>query len=256
MEKIKKIIPALILCLCLFWFPEAGAGAVEEGMEDEVSWLLKYYAEEFVPESLELIVAEPPDATGRIRDLYMDVKGCNIGGVRIDSLTFRLLDAQFNEPQNWISGDIECLDALQVYAEAVIREEDINADLWDRTIGDGDANWKKLELHISPTGLYGRGEYSFSLIFRFNILIEIFSKLAIVNGEEVWLEGTELRLNRLDVPDYVTRKALAEIQPLISLKELPIPLKLHAIIFDDKEAQLRTRVLPERIQGKEYRYLR
>ena len=42
----------------------------------------------------------------------MDLTGVMIEGVRLDKLTFRMLDVQFNAPENWASGDVECKSAL------------------------------------------------------------------------------------------------------------------------------------------------
>lgn len=245
----------LILCLASFASSVEYKGKIEPA--DATSQLLKYYVERFSPESCELIIDQQPDAAGRFRRIYMDIKGCNISGVRLDRLRFQMFDAQFNDPSKWASEEPECLSALEVYAECRLLEDDINADLKERVIGeDGDNSWRNLNLKISPDGLFGRGEYSFKLLFSFNILIEVQSKLRIVGGQEVWLEDTKLSLNRLDVPEYVTNAALGEIQPILNLKALPIPLKLHKVIFKDKEAVFESRKLPEKFEGINYIYTR
>jgi hypothetical protein len=104
--------------------------------------------------------------------------------------------------------------------------------------------------------LSGSGEYSVTLLFKFDILIEIESKLRIVGGQEVWLEDASLKLNRIDVPDYITNMALDQIQPLLNLKTLPFPLRLNRIVFKEKEALFETRALPEAIEGITYSYVK
>jgi hypothetical protein len=223
---------------------------------DVTSRLLKFYIEKFNPESFELIIEDEPDETGLFKNIYMDIVGCNINGVRIDRLTFQMVDTQFNNPEEWNSKGIECISALEVYATCRLLEDDINADLQERVIGKGDDKWRNLKLKISPSGLSGSGEYSVKLVFTFDILIEIESKLRIVGGQEVWLEDASLKLNRLDVPEYITNMALDQIQPLLDLKTLPFPLRLNRIVFKEKEALFETRILPYKIEGITYTYVK
>ena len=258
MSKILRIIIIAALCL-LFSMPVFSAGFSYKGKvepTDIASRLLKFYIEKFNPESAELIIEEEPDETALFKNVYMDIVGCNVSGVRIDSLTFQLIDAQFNSPEEWESGNVECISSLEAYATCRLLEDDINADLQNRVIGDGDDKWRNLRLRMTPNGLSGSGEYSVNLLFTFNILIEIESKLRIVGGKEVWLEDTFLKLNRLDVPEYITDMALDQIQPLLDLKTVPLPLKLNRIVFKEKEAFFETRLHPGKIEGITYTYVK
>jgi hypothetical protein len=217
---------------------------------------LKCYIEKFNPESAELIIEEEPDDTALFKNIYMDITGCNVSGVRIDRLTFQLIEAQFNSPEEWESGEVDCISSLEAYATCRLLEDDVNADLQNRVIGDGDESWRNLKLKISPGGLSGSGEYSVKMLFTFDILIEIESNLRIIGGQEVWLEDTVLKLNRLDVPEYITNMALDQIQPLLNLKAVTLPLKLNKIIFKEKEAFFETRLLPSKIEGITYAYVK
>ena len=229
-------------------------GAIEPA--DDTARLLAYYVNRFSPEELKLTVVGQPDATGRIHDLYMDLTGVNVEGVRIDKLTFRMNDVQFNAPENWASGDVQCQDALQVYAVCRILEEDINKGLEAKTFGKDD-HWKNISLAITPNGLSGRGIYLAKLLFiPLDILIEIDSKLEIVNRRELWLDKPKVRINKMDLPNYITQKALSQIQPLLDLARVPLPMRLHTVNLEKGAAQLSTRLLPEPIeQGATYHYL-
>ena len=258
MSKVLKFIFTMSLCL-LFAAPVFSADYSYKGKFEPVditSQLLKFYIEKVNPESFLLIIEDEPDATGLFKNVYMDIVGCNINGVRIDKLTFQMVDIQFNNPKEWATNGIECLSALEVYATCRLLEDDINADLRERVIGSGEDKWRNLKLRISPKGLSGSGEYSVKLLFTFDILIEIESKLRIVGGQEVWLEDANLKLNRLDVPEYITNMALDQIQPLLDLKTLPFPLKLNKIVFKEKEALFETRILPNKIEGITYTYVK
>jgi hypothetical protein len=223
--------------------------------QDPVSRLLKKYVEEFSPEELFLEIDAQPDS-GRFRDLYMDLEGVLVDGVRLDRLTFRMTGVEFNDPSEW-SENVECLNALQIYAYCRLKEDDINRRLSAETYGR-DGHWKNISMTISPSGLYARGVYSANLLlFSLNILIEVESGLRIVENRELWLDDYKLRVNAIGVPDYVTKKAISQIQPLLDLGRFPLPLKLHGVEFGEGEAVLSTRRRPDPLpKGIAYRYHR
>ena len=250
-----SLVCILILC---FAAPAAGAdfefaGKIEA--RDPISSLLAYYVDEFAPEELFLSVDGQPDGSGRIRDLYMDLTGVPIGGVRVDKLVFRMNDAQFNPPSEWASGNVECVDALQIYAYCLLKDDDVNRHLTGETFGGGD-HWSKISMKISPSGLYAQGTYSAKVLFvTLNILIEVDSGLKIVENKSLWLNNYNVKVNRLDVPDYITRKAVEQIQPLLDLGRFPLPIKLHSVKLEDGRAVFSTRIPPTPIQGGiTYRY--
>lgn len=256
-----KILRCVLLILLWIAMPIAAGSAADFefrgriGAQDATSRLLAFYVDEFAPEDLLLIIDEQPDDTGRFRDLYMDLRGVQIGGVRVDRLTFRMNDVQFNAPSEWAAGNVECLNALQIYARCLLKEADINNKLADETFGKDD-HWSNISMRITPSGLYAHGNYMAKVLFvTLNILIEIDSGLQIVNNRELWLDNYNVRVNTLDVPDYITRKAINQIQPLLDLGRFPLPLRLHSVEFQEGQAVLSTRVPPQPIkEGISYHY--
>jgi hypothetical protein len=250
------VVVACILALCFtnLFATQASASNVFEFIgeidaQDPMSHLLAFYVNEFNPEELFLSVDSLPDSSGRIRDLYMNLVGVPIGGVRMDNLVVRMLGAQFNCPSEWAYGNVESIDALQIYAYALLREDDLNRHLADRTFGSDD-HWSRISMNISPDGIHARGPYSARvLLITLNILIEINSGLRIVNNNTLWLDNYTVRINRVDVPDHVTRRAVAQVQPLLDLRRFPLPLRLHNVKLEYGQAVLSTRILPEPIQG-------
>ncbi|MDR1049232.1 MAG: DUF2993 domain-containing protein [Synergistaceae bacterium] len=244
----------LTLCLSLIFLcvPASGADFEFRGeidAQDSTSRLLDYYVREFSPEDLFLGIDEQPDDTGRFRSLYMDLTGVMIGGVRVDKLTFRMSDVQFNPPSEWAAGNVECRDVLQIHAHCALLEDDINRKLALETFG-GDDHWKNIAMKISPSGLYARGIYVAKILFiTLDILIEVESGLKIVNNRELWLDDYAVRVNTLGVPDYLTKKAVAQIQPLLDLGRFPLPLRLHSVQFGEGEAVFSTRVPPEPLRN-------
>ena len=145
---------------------------------------------------------------------------------------------------------------LQTYAFGHITEKDINDSLKEKTFGKGGDHWKNISMKIRPEGLQGKGNYLAKVLFvTLNILIEVDSGLEVVKNKELWLKDPQVRVNRLDLPDYVTQKALKQIQPLLDLSRIPIPMRLHSVTLEEGAATLRTRNLPEPLSSDlVYRY--
>lgn len=250
--KASRYVLSTLLGIVLLISPASAADFEFRGKidaQDPTSRLLAYYVNEFAPENLFLAIDEQPDDTGRFRDLYMDLTGVMIGGVRVDKLVFRMNDVQFNLPSEWAAGNVECKNALQIYARCLLKEADINNKLATETFGKDD-HWHNISMKITPAGLYAHGNYMAKVLFvTLNILIEVESGLQIVDNKELWLDNYKVRVNTLDVPDYVTRKAINQIQPLLDLGRFPLPLRLHNVEFQEGQAVLSTRVLPEPLKG-------
>lgn len=220
---------------------------------DDVQSLLNFYVNEFKPEKALLVIQNKPDDTGMFTDIYMNLQGVVIENLRLNRLTFRMKGVQFNEPSEWSKGNVECKSAIQILALANLLESDINRAIETKTFGDeGSSEWHDVSMKITPKGLSGRGYYKFGFL---DILLEIDSGLKIVKGKELWLNNPKVKVNTLDVPDYVTRKALADIQPLVDLNKFPLPLTLHKVDLTKGSAVLSTRTLPkEPSEGIRYTY--
>ena len=219
---------------------------------DPVDDLLGYYVSRFGVERGEIIVDALPDETGRFTDIYMSLKGLVVEDLRIDNVTVRMKGVQFNEPSNWKDGNVECKDAISIQGVANIFEDDINNAIKAKTFGDGRDEWHDLSMKIDPSGLSGRGYYKFGIL---DILIEITSNLRVVKGKELWLKDPQVKINKMDLPDYVTKQALSKIQPLVNLNEFPLPLSLHKVELKKGNAILSTRSLPQPFsEGLRYSY--
>lgn len=243
----KKIIFAVVLAMLI------SAGTC---YADEVDDLLGYYVNRFKPENAELVISEKPDPTGKFNDIYMNLRGVMIEGLRLNRLAFRMRGVQFNDPSEWKSGKVECTDALRIEAIGELYETDINRAIESKTFGKDADHWHDMSLKITPQGLSGRGYYTATvMIIPLDILLEIDSGLKIVKGKELWLNNPKVKVNTLDVPDYVTKQALAKIQPLVDLKKIPLPMTLHKIDLKQGVATLSTRTLPKPLtQGLKYSY--
>ena len=213
---------------------------------DEVDDLLKFYVNKFQPEKALLMISEKPDSTGLFNDVYMNLEGIKIDKLRLNSLVVRMRGVQFNSPSEWAKGNVECKDAISVLAIGTILESDINKSIEDKTFGKGKDQWHDMQMRINPKALSGSGYYKYNFL---DIRIDIDSKLKIVKGKELWLDSPVAKVNKLDVPDYVTKKALTKIQPLVDLRKFPLPLSLHKVELKKGSAVLSTRTLPQEMKN-------
>ncbi len=128
----------------------------------------------------------------------------------------------------------------------------MNKAIKDRTFGDDGSQWHDMSMKITPSGLSGRGYYKFGFL---DILIEATSNFRIVKGKEIWLKDPQVKINKMDLPDYVTKKALSDIQPILDLNRFPLPMTLHKVELQDGAAVLSTRTLPQPLaDGLKYTY--
>lgn len=239
---VRKLFVALIL-VCLV----AGTS-----FADPVDDLLAYYVGRFGVEKGEITVDALPDETGKFGDIYMSLRGLMVENLRIDNVTVRMKGVQFNEPSEWKAGNVDCKSAISVNAVAEIFESDINNAIAAKTFGDGSDEWHDLSLGITPSGLAGKGYYKFGIL---DILIEITSNLRIAKGKELWLKDPQVKINRMNLPDYVTKQALGKIQPLVNLSDFPMPLTLHKVQLKKGSAVLSSRNLPKPMtKGLNYSY--
>ncbi|MBQ7221031.1 MAG: DUF2993 domain-containing protein [Synergistaceae bacterium] len=225
------------------------------GYADEVDDLLSYYVKRFKPETASMTISQKPDNTGLFNDVYMDLKGVVIENLRLDRLTFRMKGVQFNDPSEWAKGNVECRNAMQIQASAHILESDINRAIEAKTFGGKD-KWHDVSMAITPQGLKGKGYYTADVkLFNLDVLLEVNSGLKIVKGKELWLNNPVVKANKMDVPDYVTKKALTRIQPLVDLRKFPLPMSLHKVDLKKGSATLTTRTLPQALtKGLKYSY--
>ncbi len=216
--------------------------------------LFRAFAEGLKPESMEMILDEEPDDSGRVRHMYLDLYGCDLGGVRIDRLEIEAVDVQFTPTCEWKESGPDIENMLAVYAQAIIMEKDVNEAISDEAFGDGDEHWHDVALDFRENGVYVKGYYLANFIFRLDILIELEGHFGIVGGKQVWLEDYTMRVNRVDLPDYITERAIGKIQPIIDLEDFVFPLTLREVVQEEDRVTLRSRVLPRRIEGILYKY--
>jgi len=216
--------------------------------------LFQAFLSELSPDEMVMVLDEEPREDGRVRHLYLDLRGPRLGGVRMECLTLEAWDVQFNPVEEWIlpgEDPVKVKEVLQTYAEAVLTEKDLNEDLLQKKFGD-EKDWRDIYLDFTPQGLHAQGTYRVKFLFTLDMLIEIYGVLGIRKGQEIWLEDYRFQVNKVNVPESLTRSAVEELQPLLDLGRYMFPLRLHTLEMDEEKAVFRSSRLPEPFEGIRY----
>jgi len=259
MKTSARLFVLALISLLFLVIPSWAAELYEyEGMIPEGSpgaRILREFVDGMDPLEVEMILSQEPDASGHVNRIFMNLRRPLIGGVRLDNISFEALDVHFNPVREWASNPVEVQDMLAVYAQGTLLEDDINNSLRNREFG-GDEHWHDLALDFRSSSIYAKGYYLAKFIFRLDILIEISGELSIVRKQQIWLDNYNLRVNRVNVPENITDRAISKIQPILDLSRFIFPLELNSIEMDENKIQLRSRYLPQRFEGITYHYIR
>jgi len=196
----------------------------QERIEQKIGKLL---VKEFDPERLTV------QATEGGSFLYAKATGIVIKGVRIESVS---LYAMMKEPPNDINENDEDhkykLADLIHYSrgEVVLLEKDFT-DYTSKEIEDV-KGFKNLECDFSKDGIRVSGSYVATFLFRFNIRMEVLSKLAF-DERGLCLTDTTLFVAGVKQPEYLTSQLLERINPLIERERIPFPVRITRIDFSD-----------------------
>ena len=174
--------------------------------------LFRFFQRRFSPEEMTLVVDGQPDESGKIRHLFLDVRGARVDGMRLDHIAVEALDVRFNDPEEW-EEDLVVEAMLAVYSQATIREEDLNARLREKQIGDDDENWQRIGVDFRREGVHAEGVYRARLLFTFDILIEIDGQFDLVRGRQIWLSDYTLKVNRRQIPESLAKRAVSSSSP-------------------------------------------
>lgn len=241
----------LTSCFIVFLLVASQSWGDERGRK-----LFDGFLDETNPEWGEMILDGPPDDSGKIRHIYLDLKGADIGGVRIERITVEGYDVVLTSPDTWGTEEADVLSVLSTNAVAVIKEKDVNEHLKSKEFGD-DETWNNLHLDFSPGRVYAKGYYLADLkLFKLNILIEIDGTFKVKDGKQIWLDDYSLKVNRAKIPDGLTDRAMAKIQPILDLSRFIFPIKLSQVLLDDEKATIESVRRPERFEGIRFEFTR
>jgi hypothetical protein len=251
---IRKVAGAFLL-VAVFSLP-GHAGDVRE-YRGTVPWgspgekLFSALASRLDPDAMEMILDEEPSPDGRIRHMYINVKGARIGGFRLDELSLETAFSRFNPVLQWMDPESVVLEEIMSgNLSAAVLEKDINSALKEHV----DDNWQSVKVEISPEGLSARGYYVVRGSVSLKILVELSTGLE-VRGKKVWLKDYTLSVNNAEKTDLV-RDAVKDLQPLVDMEDFVFPVNVDRIETAKGSVRLFTRTAPRPFGGIRYLYQR
>jgi hypothetical protein len=215
--------------------------------------LLKTLVDFTDPDSLELILDGEPDEGWNVRDLYFRVKGGRFGGkIRVEDIALSASFVSFAPPSD--GKDLTVKQAMRSNLEVVLLESDVNGAIRMFT-SEKDGDWKDVSVRfVSPRNIEARGRYHVKnpgLV----VLAEVLTGLAIRDGVEIWLEDTQLKINRGEQTDTV-REAIRKLQPVVDMRKFPFPVTLAVLKSGGGRLEIASRTRPCPFGGIVYRYSR
>ncbi|MBL3538993.1 YiiX/YebB-like N1pC/P60 family cysteine hydrolase [Aminivibrio sp.] len=202
------------------------------------------------PDSLELRMDEPPDGDGRIRHASFVIRGACFGGLRVEKIAAEFFFLELNAPHEWRNGRRHSLrvnGVLRTNAEVAFLDKDINAALGTFPASRGSISIQFTPGSVRVLGLYGTEQGRFR--------VEMASPLAVEDGSEIVLEKPGIRVNGHDRTDAF-RKEIAGLNPLLDLRNFPLPAARWILRADNGVLTLSTPVPPKAAEGMTLRYER
>lgn len=251
---IRRMAGAFLL-IAVFSLP-GHAGDVRE-YRGTVPWdspgekLFSALASRLDPDAMEMIVDEEPAPDGRIRRMYLKVRGARIGGFRLDELSLETAFSRFNPVIEWTDPESVVLEEIMSgNLSAAVLEKDINSALKEHV----DENWQSVKVEVSPEGLSARAYYVVKGSVSLKILVELSTGFE-VRGRKVWLKDYTLSVNNAEKTDLV-RDAIKDLQPLVDMEDFVFPVNVDRIETSKGSVRLFTKTAPGPFDGIRFLYQR
>lgn len=215
--------------------------------------LLKALVDFSDPDSVELVLDGEPDENWNVRDLFFHVKGGRFAGkIRVEEIALSASFVSFAPPGE--GRGLSVKKAMRSNLQVSLLESDVNGAIRMFT-SEKDGDWKDVSVRfVPPRNLEARGRYHLKnpgLV----ILAEVSTGLAIRDGVEIWLEDTQLKINRGEQTDTV-REAIRKLQPVVDIRKFPFPVTLAVLKTGNGCLEIASRTRPCPFDGIVYRYSR
>ncbi|MDO9509614.1 MAG: hypothetical protein Q7I97_09825 [Thermovirgaceae bacterium] len=252
--KSAKYAVALLLSLSLALPAVAGdvkdfKGSVEGTSAGAV--LFGALVERLDPDSMEMVLDEEPSEDGKVRHMYLEIKGAHFGSFRLDEMSLETMFNKFNPVAEW--SDPEKISVENIMAgnfSATVCEADINKALSEKI----DENWKNVQVDIKPEGLFARGYYVVKGSVSLKILVELSTGLE-VRSRKIWLNNYKLFVNNAEKTSIV-KDAVKDLQPVVDLEDFVFPLNVDRIEMGSDTIRLVTKTAPKPFAGVMFKYNR
>ena len=255
----KRKTGLLLALLLLLGFPLIAAGQEMHAFKGPFApasrgeELLKALVDYTDPDSVEMILDGEPDENWNVRNLFFRVRGGRFAGkVRVEDISLSASFVTLDPPSQGRSLSVK--KAMRCNLQVSLLESDVNGAIRMFT-SEKDGDWKDVSVRfVPPRNIEARGRYHVNnpdLV----ILAEVSTGLAIRDGVEIWLEDTQLKINRGEQTETV-REAIRKLQPVVDIRKFPFPVLLSELKAGNGRLEIASRTRPCPFDGIVYRYTR
>lgn len=216
----------MITALAFFFFLSLFSAQIEAAQRDQ-----KFATE--VGEQLYGILKQPDSLKVIVNgeDLWIEAKGANIDGVRIENISIRAklkkgIDSYDKEnPANLIESS---------EGELVLLEADVNNYFAKEGAIKG---FSELIFDFNGKGFNAEGKYAAEFLFNLTVPLSASGKLGIEN-DAVYLKETILSIQGISATETISQLIVDKLNPLLSFKKIPFPITFDKIIMSDISAKM------------------
>jgi hypothetical protein len=219
--------------------------------------LFRHLVELLNPESMEMIIDQEPDNSGKVRHIYLDVRGAVIDDVRIENLKSEATFAELNPIRDWAAKKtrpLEVRGAASATFEGTILEEDVNALVRKYLDLHTNSKWRHITLDFRKDSLFVKGYYHQDSPWS-DLAIEVTSGLEVKGGKELWLKDYRLVINTAEKTDLI-HEEIRKVQPLFSLRGFTFPVSIDSFRITPDSITFSTLTKPKPFTGRTYRFTR
>jgi len=203
--------------------------------------LYNYLIRSFSPRDLSVVVRDVKRGKKNVVLGYLriDTRGANVEGLCVDRLVVEATNVRVNDVKGWKKNRLRVYAAKGVRFYARVRRDDINKflNIVEKKVHDPHFSGGKVK--FKPPYIVIAAVYRYNLIFKFGILVELKSRLK-VEGSRVILTDYSMFAGGLKLDKKTTEKIIRNMNPLLDLKDFPIPMMLKSIKLTKDAMELRS----------------
>lgn len=217
----KKTI-AFLLLIALFVLPIAAKGASnEQKIANEIGEQLYDLLKR--PDNLKVTVNN--------RSIWVDVKGAEMDGVRVESVKIR---AELKDKVSSYNKEKPAESIESSKGEIILLEKDVN-DYFSKTAKV--KGFSELNFDFSPKGFTAKGKYSAEFLLNLLVDISASGRLGIEN-DSVFLKDTLLYIQGISATESISQMIVNKINPLLTFEKIPFPITFNEIVMSDLSATM------------------
>ncbi|HPJ25529.1 MAG TPA: DUF2993 domain-containing protein [Synergistaceae bacterium] len=205
----------------------------------------------FSPEAMEMILDAPVEPDGKVRHMYLHVRGASFSGFRVEEIEAEFSFLSLPPVEQWgdAGENMKIVEALSVHFTAKLLEKDLNGYLLGKTLDLDNSQWRDVYCDILPGGIHATARADLFLSGNVRAVIDLRGTFRLREGNQVFLEDTVFSVNGGEKEIGAVEEALREMQPIIDFRELPFPVRVSTLVLSEGGMDFATRVPPKAFSG-------